>query len=79
MARAWLTAVALSLAAVNAMDTAPFIGRMLGGGRGSLGLAVEQRFRRKCARKTLHIFLRSGFGVGTATSSGEIRDGGGVA
>ncbi|XP_056170872.1 putative invertase inhibitor [Syzygium oleosum] len=39
---AGLTAVALGLAAANATDTAPFIGRMLGGGGGSLGPAVEQ-------------------------------------
>ncbi|KAI6673517.1 hypothetical protein NL676_001423 [Syzygium grande] len=48
MARAWLTAVALSLAAANTMNTAPFIGRMLGGGGelGPGGGAVPQRVRR---------------------------------
>ena len=43
MARAWLTAVALGLAAANAMDTTPFIGQTLSGGGGSLGPAMEQR------------------------------------
>ncbi|KAI6700377.1 hypothetical protein NL676_014701 [Syzygium grande] len=46
MARGWLTVVPLGLAAANATDTTPFIGRMLDEGSLNPG-AEEQRQRRQ--------------------------------